>query len=186
MAIKCWQKLSSRYAYKDKWLKVRVDTCKMSNGQIIDDYHIVEYPEWVIVVPITSNGKILLIREYRHGAQQEMLGLPAGTVEPGDNSTIIATQRELEEETGYTAREYIHLGSFYANPANQQNRVHSYLALDVVPSKPVNFDSNEQIEVAEMKLSDFLMAARDGSLEMQGLNLAALFLAEKYLTNMIP
>jgi 8-oxo-dGTP pyrophosphatase MutT (NUDIX family) len=182
MAIANWNILSSRYSFKDKWLTVRTDICQTDCGRIIEDYHVLEYPDWVNIVPITSTGNILLVREYRHGAKKEMVGLPAGTMEKSDISPLLAAQRELEEETGYIAKEFIHLGSFYANPANQQNRVHSFLALDVLSTKPTHFDPNEQIETLEKNLTEFLTLLKSGKLDIQGLHLAALYLAEIHLS----
>ena len=103
--------------------------------------------------------------------------LPSGTQEASERSAAVTTRRELREETGYRGGVYFGLGSYYANPATQTNRVHSFLALGVQPGAAQKFDLSEDIEVVLMDFTDFMAAALGGKLELQGLHLSALALA---------
>ncbi|HEY0057324.1 MAG TPA: NUDIX hydrolase, partial [Pedobacter sp.] len=63
-----WEKVSSKYLVKEQWATLRVDTCRLPDGQLIDDYYVLEYPGWVNAIALTEDEKVILIRQYRHGA----------------------------------------------------------------------------------------------------------------------
>ncbi len=90
---------------------------------------VIEAPDWVNVIPITRQGELVLIRQFRFGIGSNTLEIPGGMVEPNEEP-IQAASRELEEETGYRAGRMKLLGSVHPNPAFQNNRCYSYLALD--------------------------------------------------------
>jgi 8-oxo-dGTP pyrophosphatase MutT (NUDIX family) len=124
-----WRTLSSETIVKDRWIDLRADVCVTPGGQKISPYYVLNFPDWVHVVAITARNELVLIRQYRHGAGQSFLELPAGTMEQSDADPAICAVRELEEETGYRAHEMRPVITLYANPANQSNRVHVYLAI---------------------------------------------------------
>ena len=145
--IEPWRVVGSRTLHEDRWLKIRTDRCVDRSGRIIDPFHVLEFPTWINVVPVTDRGEILLAREYRHGAGEILVGLPCGTMEPGESDAEAAARRELEEETGYAGGRFLAMASGYANPANQDNRAWSFLALGVRPTGIRRLDPNEEIEV---------------------------------------
>lgn len=132
----------------DRWINLRADDCVDMLGRTIAPYYVFEQPEWITVVPVTPDGHIILVNEYRHGARVVGTGLVGGTVEETDSTPIDAALRELEEETGYIATELIQLGFSWANWANQTNRVHHFLATGCIPTGQQAPDDNELIEVS--------------------------------------
>lgn len=88
----------------------------------------IEADTWVNVVPLTDDGQVVLVRQYRHGAEDLTLEIPGGIVD-GHESPLRAAERELLEETGYRARELVPAGDLNPNPALFGNRVHTFVAL---------------------------------------------------------
>lgn len=110
-------------------LKVREDTVADPRDGAHHPRVIIDAPDWVNIIPITREGRVVLIRQFRFGVWQRTLELPGGIVDPGEDPQTAAI-RELEEETGYRPGQVIPLGWVHPNPAIQSNRCHSYLALD--------------------------------------------------------
>jgi ADP-ribose pyrophosphatase len=170
-----WQVLESKYSYRDRWLAVRSDTVRVSNGTILSPYHTIEFPEWICAIALTPGREIVLIEEYRHGIERNSFELPCGTRDQEGESVLEATKRELLEETGYAAEEWHALGSSTANTARQNNRVHSFLALDARKVAEPEFDAGEVISTHLVPWERFLADLSDGRLEIPGLHLAALW-----------
>ena len=176
--IKPWKILESRQTFKDKFLSVRTDKCEREDGHIVPAYHVLEFTDWATIIPITDEGNIVLIREYRHAGEVVLLGIPGGVMDPGETDPEGAAVRELREETGYTAREMLPVGTCYPNPAVQDNQLHYFLALGCTLTHGQSLDPNEEIEVVEMPYEDFLAYE---SLDAQhALHAAALFYTERY------
>lgn len=138
-----WQVIGSTISYEDAWLKVQSDRCLTKTGRFIEPYRVLQYPTWVNVVALTSDAEIVLVRQYRHGVAKILTELPGGIMEPSDDSPEAAIRRELMEETGCTGGEFFQLGCTYANPANQNNVVWSFLAISVQPTQELTLDPNE-------------------------------------------
>ena len=99
-----WTILSSKYLIKNKWLTVRQDHVRMPSGVEMDDYFVLDYPDWINVIAITKEGKFVIERQYRHGTQSIDYEICAGTLENGEDP-LEAAKRELLEETGYIGGE---------------------------------------------------------------------------------
>ncbi|WP_166648397.1 NUDIX hydrolase [Phyllobacterium brassicacearum] len=177
--IEPWEVLSSRIELEDRWIKVRADNCRRSDGVIIEPYYVLEYPDWVCVLPITSQGDVVLAKEYRHGIGSVVIGLPSGVVDKEDAVPEATARRELLEETGYTSQRIVPLGSLYANCTNQPNMVHYFLALDAELTGAPALDATEQIEVELVPWEH----VRSTSLLRQSHHIACVHLAEKYFTS---
>ena len=117
------------------------------------NFFIIETFNWVNIIPITPEGNIVLIRQYRAGSDSITLEIPGGVMDK-DEDPIMTARRELEEETGYINGQYELLGTAYPNPAFLKNKIHFVLARDVVPQGNVNFDPSEYIETEVVPLSD--------------------------------
>ncbi|HZH28308.1 MAG TPA: NUDIX hydrolase [Azospirillaceae bacterium] len=173
--VRPWRRLSSRYSYEDRWLRLRSDRCELPDGRVVDPYHVLEFPDWTAVVALTPADEIVLVREYRHGTGEIVLNLPAGMVESTDESAERAARRELAEETGFGGGHWRHLLTFAANPARQDNRVHAFAARGVERIGHPRFDEAEACETVLMPFAQFRTAAASGEVAIQGLHLAALF-----------
>jgi 8-oxo-dGTP pyrophosphatase MutT (NUDIX family) len=142
-----WKTLSSEYLFDDLWFKVRKDVCKTPQGKIINPYYVYEFPTWVTAVPVTDDGRILLVRQYRHALGEVCIELPGGCVDYTDKTYEDAIARELLEETGYSFLSFDYLGRISANPSTNNNLMHMFLARGGKKIKEQQLDGNEEIEV---------------------------------------
>ena len=176
MAIDIWKIKNSKYVIQDRWLTVRADTCETSKGLVVDPYYVLECKEWVHIVALEPAGRILVTKQYRHGSQTICVEIPCGEVEQSDASTVVAAKRELLEETGYCAGEFIEAGKVFANPARQNNRVHCFLALDAYKTQESNQDESEAIEYEFIELAKLFELIDNGQFS-QALHISSIFLA---------
>jgi ADP-ribose pyrophosphatase len=100
--MKKWRLRSSTIVFDRRWFRVRQDTVVLPNGRVIDDYFVWPEGDVALVVPVTEQGDVILVRQYKHAAQEIMVEFPAGMLEP-DEVPLQGAQRELREETGYVS-----------------------------------------------------------------------------------
>lgn len=170
-----WKTLSSEYLVKAPWAVLRKDSCIMPNGYIVPEYYILEYPNWVNVVALTDENKIVLVKQYRHGAQESILEIPGGVIDEGEDS-LTAAKRELLEETGYLFDSFEQLCDLFPNPATSNNITTTYLARGGKKFQEQELDSQEDIEVilkSPSEVKQLLLQNKFG----QALHSAALFYA---------
>ncbi len=153
MEILKWQNLSTRYVVREKWATLRVDTCKLQDGVIKDDYYVLEYPNWVNAVAITKENKMILVRQYRHAADIISLEIPGGVID-GDEKPEDAVKRELLEETGYAFDTIELLATVYPNPATATNQTFTYLLTGGVKTHEQHLDEHEFLAVEEYTLEE--------------------------------
>jgi ADP-ribose pyrophosphatase len=109
---------------------------------------VVVHPGAVTILPVLEDGSIVMIHNFRHAVDQELVELPAGTLEPGESPADCAA-RELEEETGYVAGRIEPLCEFFTTPGITDERMLAFLATDLTPSQQ-NLDDGEEIRVEVM------------------------------------
>jgi len=130
----------------------------------------------VVLVPLTADGRVLLVRQYRYVPGEVLLELPAGSIGPGEDPAACAV-RELAEETGHHAATLRPLAAFYSAPGFCDEMVHCFLAADLEPVEGVSGDEDERIEVVAMPLAEAVAMARRGAIRdaktIAGLLLAA-------------
>ena len=160
--------------YEGNRISLRVDRARFENGPAFDR-EIVEHPGSVVVIPITKNGKILLVRQYRIPAERDLLEVSAGTIEKGESPDITA-HRELQEEVGYKAGTLTSIGGSWVAPGYSTEYTHTYLATDLVPSV-LPSDDGEDIVVEEVSFEDLDRLISTGELEDQ-MSIAALLIAK--------
>jgi ADP-ribose pyrophosphatase len=114
---------------------------------------VLEATDWVNVVALTPQERIVAVSQFRFGIRRHSLEIPAGLVDPGE-SPLEAAKRELEEETGYTAREWKSLGWSFANPAFLDNRSHHFLALDAQRTSDPHPEDGEDLGTFEITLDE--------------------------------
>lgn len=168
-----WKVLDSKYIVQRPWATLRVDKLELPNGNVKDEYYVLEYPTWVNMVAITEDNMVLFVRQYRHGAGQILVELPAGVVEEGEDLED-AARRELLEETGYAFDKIEYICELYANPATSGNLTYTYLLQGGKKVQDQQLDHSEDIEVVKMSIDEakkFLFENKIG----QALHSAALF-----------
>lgn len=180
MPILPWKVLNSRELHKTKITRFRVDECELGNGKIMPAYYVLEFPDWVNIVPVNSHGEIILIRQYRHALAELTIEVPGGSIDKSDQSPIAAAKRELQEETGYTSENWQSLVKYAPNPAMQNNFMHTFLALDCKLSDPQNLDPYEEIEVFAASLSEVRTMLKNGEIN-HSIVAASLYCALEHL-----
>ena len=143
-----------------------------------DEYRffVIEANDWINVIPITTDGRLVCVRQYRHGTQEITLEIPGGVVDDGEGP-LAAAERELIEETGYEPDEMVYLGTVDPNPAIQNNRCHTYLAKNCRLVREQNLDGAEEIDVELIDPGDVPALVREGKIAH------ALVVAAFYLFN---
>ncbi len=144
--FKKWHVLKSEMVINHRWCQVRQDEIKLPNGKIIDDFFVVIRPEIALVLPITIHQEIVFVRQYRHGAGEILLELPAGSFDAAKEDAETAAVRELKEETGYVSQKLTKLATLYDNPVKDTNKIHLFLAENVIKIGEQKLDITEDIE----------------------------------------
>ena len=176
--VQPWELLSSELALDEKWFPVRKDRVRLPSGKIIDDYFVWESPTIVVVVPVTDDGKFIMVEQYRHAIKKNEIQFPAGGVDPGESNEQAAL-RELEEETGYRAKEVIHLGTVSVYPTKVSGPFEIYLALGVTPDGQRHYDEQEETRVIPMTRTE-LVDHLDSTDSRPQSTLAAIFKVDRY------
>jgi ADP-ribose pyrophosphatase len=141
-----WERLGSEQLLETPYFNLRSDRLRLPDGTVKDPYYVLERPDAAIVFPITEDGEVILVRQYRPPLGRMELGLPAGLVEEGEKPEA-AARRELLEETGYAGREWEPLGSLASSPSLKDNWAYLFLARDVGPVAEPDPDEHELVEV---------------------------------------
>lgn len=124
----------------------------MPDGTIIPEYYVLEYPNWVNVIALTDDNQVILVRQYRHAAGEEILELPGGVIEENE-SPEQAARRELLEETGYEFTSFEFLADLYANPSTANNKTHCFLASGGIKTSEQELDRGEELIVELVSLA---------------------------------
>lgn len=175
-----WKTLSSRYLFKDRWLTMRADVYERPDGKIVDPYYVYEFPDWVVAVPITKDGKIVMVKQYRHALGEVCIELPGGCVDASDQNFSDAVARELLEETGYAFDSFTYLCNTSSNPSTNSNRMHIFLATGGMYRQPQQLDHAEDIEVVLYSPHEVKQLLRDSAI-VQSMHVTALFYAFQQL-----
>ena len=173
--------LSSRGIYKNPWILVREDKVIHPGGKE-GIFGIIEMTHGIAVLPVNSEKEVFLIKEYRYGAEKEVLSLIGGTVENSDTELCTA-KRELKEETGLEAKKWVKLGYYNAYESVVKSEIPLYLALDLIQGKQY-LDENEILSVFKFPLSQAIEMVLNNSINSE-LSALAILLAEKYFENKI-
>jgi 8-oxo-dGTP pyrophosphatase MutT (NUDIX family) len=172
-----WSVLASETIVKDRWIDLKAETCRTPAGQEIAPYYVLSYPDWVNIVAITPDDRIVLVRQYRHAAGQVFTEIPGGAMDADDKDGEAAAKREFLEETGYVAESWEHVTSLYPNPSSHTNRLHIYLALGARRTGDQSLDEGEEGLIVETMPVDTLLQGLRSGLIGQALHVSAIMLA---------
>lgn len=172
-----WKTIQSSYAFLCPWLKVRKDHVRLPSGLEMDDFYVIEANDWVNVIAITEDGKIIIEEQYRHGIQRVCFELPAGNVSEGE-TPLAAAKRELLEETGYAGGKWSFFCSSVPNASSMNTLCHTFIAKDVKKISEPQLESTEDIIVQLLTKDEILQLLNTDSI-IEGVMQAPLW---KYLS----
>lgn len=172
------KKLDSRYAFKGRIINLRVDTVRLPNGKT-STREVVEYAGAVTIAALDDQQQVLLVRQYRYAVGRELVELPAGKLEPGEDPLECA-RRELTEETGYRAREWRPLLRFYSTPGFTSEHMHLFLASELEQGEQAP-DEDEFVEVLKVPLDEALRMVDRGEI-CDSKSIVGLLAASRYFS----
>ena len=177
-----WKVLESTYLHKEPWLTIRKDKCQLPNGNIVPAFYVNEYPDWVNAFALTKEGKVIMVRQYRHGINSIETELPGGVVEDGETWQE-GVKRETLEETGYTFDKVEYLGKISANPSTTNNFMHMFLATGGEKVADQDLDDSEEVEVLLMTIDEVKELVKENKI-MQSLHVNCIMYALARLEEM--
>ena len=161
-----WKVLNRKIVFQDTWVQLEASSCELPDGRIIEPFYIHRDPNFAVVVAVTKDQHLVLVRQYRHGAEKVLVELPAGAIE------------KEEDPQAAAAREF--LMKTAPNAANSTAYAYCYLATDTEWAAKQHLDEMEDVAVEFMDLKDVRRALRDGVFE-QAVHVAALYAALEIL-----
>lgn len=159
-----WKTLSSEYIFNDQWFKVRREVCETPDGRIVSPYYVYDFSTWVGALAFTEEGKVIMIKQYRHALGEICLEVPGGCVDDTDKNNEAAAARELLEETGYSFSAFEYLGRISPNPSTNSNLLHMFLATGGKKVSDQQLDHNEEIEVVLMEVEELLQQLKENKI----------------------
>lgn len=175
-----WKVLSSETVFGAGFFRLRRERCELPDGRVMPSYYVTEFQDWVNVVPVTEEGEIVLVEQYRHAAGEVFLEIPGGATHGSGEDPELAGRRELLEETGFEGREWIYCGDQFPNPAVQTNRLHTYLAFGCRRVAEPNLDPFEDLQTRVLPLKELYGKLERGELK-HSLIANSLYLARPHL-----
>jgi ADP-ribose pyrophosphatase len=157
------------------WVHVSVEEVRLPNGRVVTDFYQVTLPDFALIVPQTTEGEIVTLRQYKHGVGRVSTMLPAGLIHEGEEPMACA-RRELLEETGYTSSRWQTLGSFVVDGNRGCGRAHLFAALEARRTSEPQVDELEPLEVLLARPAELVEAVANGQMVTLA-HVAALMLA---------
>ena len=158
---------------------MKIDQVELPNGDH-KKFSYLNFAKGVCILPITKDHQIICLKQYRHAIQSWQWELPAGMIDHGDSAPIETAKRELEEETGYKASEWLDLGSFYPSPGSTSEEIFLFAAAGLSKTEQ-NLENSEQIELHTVSMQELKDLVKNGDFQ-HGAGLAAI-LKYKFITD---
>ncbi len=145
--------LAGETIYEGKIITLRVEEVELPDGKTAKR-ELIKHPGAVSIIPITKEGKLVLVEQYRKALERSLIEIPAGKIDPGEAPEVTAV-RELEEETGYGAKEFTYVQSFATSPGFADEVIHLYVAQDLYKvENPADSDEDEFIGLLEVTIEE--------------------------------
>jgi len=176
--VEKWDKVESKQLADYRIFKSRQDTRRSPRTGEVHTFFVLESPDWMNVVPLTPQGNVVFIHQFRHGSESIMMEIPGGLVDQ-DEAPAETARRELLEETGYAADKIVLIGTVSPNPAFLDNTCFTYLALGARKVQEPELEASEDIVVEEVPLEKVAGLIRNGRIT-HSLVVAAFYHLERY------
>lgn len=176
--VQSWKLLGSKPVADCRIFKVRKDTTVNPRTGAAHEMYVLEQPDWVNAIPLTSDERVVMIEQWRHGTRTIELETPGGIIDAGETVEACA-RRELREETGYEAGTIVPLGTVRPNPSFQANTQHYVLATDCRKVGELDLDHAEDITVRTVPLTDIPEMIRTGKIT-HGIVIGAFYWLDLY------
>ncbi|MSQ32122.1 MAG: NUDIX hydrolase [Dehalococcoidia bacterium] len=154
--------IRSKRIHEGRIIQLRVDLLEVIDSGVRIERDVIEHPGAVVLIPIDSKGRLLLVEQYRHSVGETLMELPAGTLEPGEEPKLCAN-RELQEEVGYKAKTLKAVGGYYVAPGYTSEYLHLFLATGLTPSR-LNGDEEEGISAKAVSVASALRMIKNGQI----------------------
>jgi len=172
-----WTIRSQKTLLDRKWLRITEDSVLLPNGTVIDEFHVMHLPNWASVIAVTPDRRIVMVEQYRHGLGRTSLELPSGVIDPGEQP-LEAAVRELYEETGYRAKDWLKLLEVSPEPSRSTHRAHFFVAFGAEPFGAASPEASEVIDVRVLSVRELLDGLNEGRID-HAAHIGAILLAEK-------
>ncbi|MBS3061411.1 MAG: NUDIX hydrolase [Candidatus Diapherotrites archaeon] len=158
-----WKVINSKYAFDNKFVKVRQDECLLPNGSS-SDFFTVEIRDWALVVAFTPSKEIVLVKQYRHSAGQELIELPAGVMKK-DEKPEDAIKREFLEETGMGLKQIEELGAWFTMSGKSNCKTTAFFGITMEQKGAQQLDKEENIHILFKKPKEVLQMIATGEIK---------------------
>ncbi|MBC5775123.1 NUDIX hydrolase [Pontibacter sp. KCTC 32443] len=165
---KHWKVLKSELVFNEKWYKLRRDEVELPNGMVLDDYYVSVRPDVVLTFPVTEDGQVIFVKQYKHAAANIFIELPGGVIDDHENNPLEAARREMLEETGYTSDNMELVAEVIDNPTKDTNKIYFYLARDAYKIAEQDLDESESIEVLHVPVQEVEHMVLSGQINVSG------------------
>lgn len=162
--VREWKIFERKPIEDHRVFKIQTKTVQSPRTGAAMEVKSISFSDWVIILPLTADGEVVMVRQYRHGIEGVCLELPGGLVDPDDASPEATARRELREETGYEAMDFSLLGSCFPQPAVLDNRCFFILANNARLAYQPQPDPGEDIEVVRFALDEVPNLIRNGQI----------------------
>ena len=149
-----WKTIRSEKIIDEVHVTVKKDEVKLPDGAVIDDFYTVTIPDAAMIAAITSDGEILLKKEFRYACGEDVIECPAGMFDKGESDPLVVAKRELLEETGFVSDDWTYFGPTWESTSKLTNRMHLFMAKDCVHVSEQDLDEHEHLTVIKVDLKD--------------------------------
>ena len=147
MTPKKWALISKKDISPSKWFPIEERAYELPNGKVVNDFSVTTLADVAMVIPITNEGKIVMVNQFKPGFDDVILEFPAGRIESSHNNLIETAKHELEEETGIVTSDFEYFATFAGFVTKATEKVSCFLAKNVNINSVQKLDDNEDIEV---------------------------------------